>query len=153
MLSGKLNKTIKKVSEDYEEQKYNTAIAAMMTYVNLLYKQEKVSKKYIAPFLQILNPIASHVTEELWERLGFEGHIFSSKWPEYDISKIIESNVELAVQINGKVRFKITVPTSFSEEEIKEQVKNDDKLTQYIDGKQIQKIIVIKSRIVNIVVK
>lgn len=152
-IEKELNKTIKKVSEDYEEQKYNTAIAAMMTYVNLLYKQEKVSKKYIAPFLQILNPIASHVTEELWERLGFEGHIFSSKWPEYDISKIIESNVELAVQINGKVRFKITVPTSFSEEEIKEQVKNDDKLTQYIDGKQIQKIIVIKSRIVNIVVK
>ncbi len=152
-IEKELNKTIKKVSEDYEEQKYNTAIAAMMTYVNLLYKQEKVSKKYIAPFLQILNPIASHVTEELWERLGFEGHIFSSKWPEYDISKIIESNVELAVQINGKVRFKITVPTSFSEEEIKEQVKNDDKLKQYIDGKQIQKIIVIKSRIVNIVVK
>lgn len=152
-IEKELNKTIKKVSEDYEEQKYNTAIAAMMTYVNLLYKQEKVSKKYIAPFLQILNPIASHVTEELWERLGFEGHIFSSKWPEYDISKIIESNVELAVQINGKVRFKITVPTSFSEDEIKEQVKNDDKLTQYIDGKQIQKIIVIKSRIVNIVVK
>lgn len=152
-IEKELNKTIKKVSEDYEEQKYNTAIAAMMTYVNLLYKQEKVSKKYIAPFLQILNPIASHVTEELWEKLGFEGHIFSSKWPEYDISKIIESNVELAVQINGKVRFKITVPTSFSEEEIKEQVKNDDKLTQYIDGKQIQKIIVIKSRIVNIVVK
>ena len=152
-IEKELNKTIKKVSEDYEEQKYNTAIAAMMTYVNLLYKQEKVSKKYIAPFLQILNPIASHVTEELWERLGFEGHIFSSKWPEYDISKIIESNVELAVQINGKVRFKITVPTSFSEEEIIEQVKNDDKLTQYIDGKQIQKIIVIKSRIVNIVVK
>ncbi len=152
-IEKELNKTIKKVSENYEEQKYNTAIAAMMTYVNLLYKQEKVSKKYIAPFLQILNPIASHVTEELWERLGFEGHIFSSKWPEYDMSKIIESNVELAVQINGKVRFKITVPTSFSEEEIKEQVKNDDKLTQYIDGKQIQKIIVIKSRIVNIVVK
>lgn len=152
-IEKELNKTIKKVSEDYEEQKYNTAIAAMMTYVNLLYKQEKVSKKYIAPFLQILNPIASHVTEELWESLGFEGHIFSSKWPEYDISKIIESNVELAVQINGKVRFKITVPTSFSEEEIKEQVKNDDKLIQYIDGKQIQKIIVIKSRIVNIVVK
>lgn len=152
-IEKELNKTIKKVSEDYEEQKYNTAIAAMMTYVNLLYKQEKVSKKYIAPFLQILNPIASHVTEELWEKLGFEGHIFSSKWPEYDMSKIIESNVELAVQINGKVRFKITVPTSFSEEKIKEQIKNDDRLKQYIDGKQIQKIIVIKSRIVNIVVK
>ena len=89
-LEKELNKTIKKVSEDYEEQKYNTAIAAMMTYVNLLYKQEKVSKKYIKPFLQILNPIASHVTEELWERLGFKGHIFNSKWPEYDASKIVE---------------------------------------------------------------
>ena len=148
-----LNKTIKKVSEDYEEQKYNTAIAAMMTYVNLLYKQEKVSKKYIAPFLQILNPIASHVTEELWEKLGFEGHIFSSKWPEYDIAKIVDENVELAVQINGKVRFKVTVPTEFSEDEIKEKVRCDDRLKQYIDGKQIQKIIVIKSRIVNIVIK
>ncbi len=152
-IEKELNKTIKKVSEDYEEQKYNTAIAAMMTYVNLLYKQEKVSKKYIAPFLQILNPIASHVTEELWERLGFEGHIFSSKWPEYDIAKIVEENVELAVQVNGKVRFKVTVSTEFSEDEIKEKVICDNRLKQYIDGKHIQKVIVIKSRIVNIVVK
>ncbi len=152
-IEKELNKTIKKVSEDYEEQKYNTAIAAMMTYVNLLYKQDKVSKKYIAPFLQILNPIASHVTEELWERLGFEGHIFSSKWPEYDIAKIVDENVELAVQVNGKVRFKVTVSTEFSEDEIKEKVICDNRLKQYIDGKHIQKVIVIKSRIVNIVVK
>lgn len=152
-IEKELNKTIKKVSEDYEEQKYNTAIAAMMTYVNLLYKQEKVSKKYIAPFLQILNPIASHVTEELWERLGLEGHIFSSKWPEYDIAKIVDENVELAVQVNGKVRFKVTVSTEFSEDEIKEKVICDNRLKQYIDGKHIQKVIVIKSRIVNIVVK
>lgn len=152
-IEKELNKTIKKVSEDYEEQKYNTAIAAMMTYVNLLYKQEKVSKKYIAPFLQILNPIASHVTEELWERLGFEGHIFSSKWPEYDIAKIVDENVELAVQVNGKVRFKVTVSTEFSEDEIKEKVICDNRLKQYIDGKHIKKVIVIKSRIVNIVVK
>ena len=151
-LEKELNKTIKKVSEDYEEQKYNTAIAAMMTYVNLLYKQEKVSKKYIKPFLQILNPIASHVTEELWERLGFKGHIFNSKWPEYDASKIVEEYVELAVQINGKVRFKITVPTSFSEDEIKEKVKNDDRFKGYTQNKDIKKIIVIKSRIVNVVV-
>lgn len=152
-IEKELNKTIKKVSEDYEEQKYNTAIAAMMTYVNLLYKQDKVSKKYIAPFLQILNPIASHVTEELWERLGFEGHIFSSKWPEYDIAKIVDENVELAVQVNGKVRFKVTVSTEFSEDEIKEKVICDNRLKQYIDGRHIQKVIVIKSRIVNIVVK
>lgn len=150
-LEKELNKTIKKVSEDYEEQKYNTAIAAMMTYVNLLYKQEKVSKKYIKPFLQILNPVASHVTEELWEKLGFGGHIFNSKWPEYDASKIVEEYVELAVQINGKVRFKITVPTTFSEDEIKDKVENDERLSSYTINKEIKKVIVIKSRIVNIV--
>ena len=151
-IEKELNKTIKKVSEDYENQKYNTAIAAMMTFVNLLYKKEKVSKKYIKPFLQILNPIASHVTEELWEKLGFEEHIFNSNWPEYDKSKIIDETVELAVQINGKVRFKITVNSDSTEEEIKEKVKNDERLQDYTSVDNIKKIIVIKSRIVNIVI-
>ena len=151
-IEKELNKTIKKVSEDYENQKYNTAIAAMMTFVNLLYKKEKVSKKYIKPFLQILNPIASHVTEELWEKLGFEEHIFNSNWPEYDKSKIIDETVELAVQINGKVRFKITVNSDSTEEEIKEKVKNDERLQDYTSVDNIKKMIVIKSRIVNIVI-
>ncbi len=151
-IEKELNKTIKKVSEDYESQKYNTAIAAMMSYVNLLYKKQKVSLKYISPFLQILNPIASHVTEELWEKLGFEGHIFNSKWPEYDKNKIIDDVVELAIQINGKVRFKITVSSSLSEDEIKENLLSDERLSKYVNVEDIKKIIVIKSRIVNIVV-
>lgn len=150
-IEREINKTIKKVSLDYEDQKYNTAIAAMMSYVNVLYKKEKVSKKYIAPLLQILNPIASHVTEELWERLNLKGHIFNSNWPIYDESKLLSTTTELAVQINGKVRFKIVVPSDFSEQEIEKQVREDERLEKYVDLQNIKKIIVIKSRIINIV--
>ena len=100
-LDRELHCVIKKVTQDYEDMKYNTAIAAMMSYVNVLYKQEKVSKEYVKPLLQILNPVAPHVTEELWEKLGFEGYIFESKWPEYDESKMIADEIEIPVQVNG----------------------------------------------------
>ncbi len=151
-IERELNLVIKKVTNDIEEMKYNTAIAAMMSYVNVLYKQEKVDKDYIKPLLQILNPIAPHVTEELWQKLGFEGYIFESKWPDYDESKILTDTVELAVQINGVVRFKIVVDTSLTEKEIEENVLKDERLTSYTNGKSIKKVIVIKSRIVNVVV-
>lgn len=151
-LDRELNFVIKKVTNDIEEMKYNTAIAAMMSYVNVLYKQEKISKKYVKPLLQILNPIAPHVTEELWQKLGFEGYVFESKWPDYDENKIATSQVELAVQINGVVRFKVIVDSSFDESQIEEIVRKDEKLVPYVKDKQIKKIIVIKSRIVNIVI-
>ena len=151
-LDLELNKMIKKVTNDYEEMKYNTAIAAMMTYVNVLYKQEKVSKKYIKPLLQVLNPVAPHVTEELWEKLKFEGYIFESKWPDFDESKIKLDVVEIPVQINGVVRFKIEIETNLDEESIKEKVVNDERIAKYIEGKQIRKVIVIKLKIVNVVV-
>ena len=151
-LDLELNRMIKKVTNDFEEMKYNTAIAAMMSYVNVLYKQEKISKKYVKPLLQILNPVAPHVTEELWEKLGLEGYIFESKWPECDESKIKLDVVEIPVQINGVVRFKIEIEADLSEDEIKEKVINDERITKYIDGKQVKKIIVIKSKIVNVVI-
>lgn len=152
-LDKELNKTIKKVSNDYEEMKYNTAIAAIMTYVNVIYKQEKVSKKYVKPLLQILNPVAPHVTEELWEKLGFENHIFNSKWPNVDESKLIEENVEIPVQINGTLRFKIKIDMNLSEDEVKKIVLNDSRLNGYItDNKNVRNIIVIKNRIVNVVI-
>ena len=151
-LDLELNKMIKKVTSDFEEMKYNTAIAAMMSYVNVLYKQEKVSKKYVKPLLQVLNPVAPHVTEELWQNLGLEGYIFESKWPEYDESKITLDVVEIPVQINGVVRFKIEIEANLDEESIKEKVINDERITKYIDGKEIKKVIVIKSKIVNVVV-
>ncbi len=152
VLDKELNYVIKKVTSDIDEMKYNTAIAAMMSYVNVLYKEEKVSKKYIKPFLQILNPIAPHVTEELWEILGFEGYIFESNWPSFDESKLIMDQVELAVQINGAVRFKVNVDSNLDEKQIEDIVIADERLNKYTEGKSIKKIIVIKSKIVNIVV-
>ena len=151
-LEKEINAVIKKVSQDYEDMKYNTAIAAMMSYVNVLYKQEKISKKYVKPLLQILNPVAPHVTEELWERLGFEGYIFESKWPEYDESKIVLDEIEIPVQVNGTVRYKINVPADSSEEEIEKVALAAEQLKNYLVGKEIKKVIVIKSKIVNVVI-
>ncbi len=151
-LDLELNKMIKKVTNDFEEMKYNTAIAAMMTYVNILYKQEKVASKYIKPLLQVLNPVAPHVTEELWQRLGFEGYIFETKWPEYDETKLITETVEIPVQINGVVRFKIMLDVNLTETEIKERIFADDRINKYIEGKEILKVVIIKGKIANIVV-
>ena len=151
-LDRELNVTIKKVSEDYEDMKYNTAIAAMMSYVNVLYKQEKVSKKYVRPLIQLLNPIAPHVTEELWERLGFEGYLFESKWPEYDEAKLVADEIEIPVQVNGTVRYRINVPSDADEAKIEATAKADPALANYMAGKEIKKVIVIKSKIVNIVI-
>ena len=151
-LDKELNLTIKKVSQDYEDMKYNTAIAAMMSYVNVLYKQEKVSKKYVKPLLQILNPVAPHVTEELWQRLGFEGYIFESTWPKYDESKIVSEEIEIPVQVNGTVRYRINVPANADEKTIEKIATEVPALSNYLNGKEIKKVIVIKSKIVNIVI-
>lgn len=150
-LDRELHSVIKKVTQDYEDMKYNTAIAAMMSYVNVLYKQEKVSKEYVKPLLQILNPVAPHVTEELWQRLGFEGYIFESKWPEYDESKMVADEIEIPVQVNGTVRYRIKVPSNSDEKTIEEIAKSAEALKNYMPGKEIKKVIVIKSKIVNIV--
>ena len=150
-LDREVNFVIKKVSQDYEDMKYNTAIAAMMSYVNVLYKQNKVSKKYIKPLLQILNPVAPHVTEELWEKLNLGGYIFESKWPTYDESKIVSDEIEIPVQINGTVRYKINIPAQSDEKEIEKIALEAPALKNYIAGKEIKKVIVIKSKIVNIV--
>ena len=150
-LDRELNITIKKATEDFEDMKYNTAIAQMMSYVNVLYKQEKVSKKYIKPLLQVLNPVAPHVTEELWQKLGFEGYVFESKWPEYDETKLVADEIEVPVQINGKIRYKINVAADSDEATIEQIAKDAPALQNYLEGKEIKKIIVIKSKIVNIV--
>lgn len=151
-LDREMNIMIKKVTSDYEDMKYNTAIACMMSYINLLYKQDKVNIKYIKPFLQVLNPVAPHVTEELWETLGLEGNIFKNTWPEYDENKMVADTIEMAVLINGTVRFKVEVDSNNDEKEIENIVRNDEKLKQYTQDKQIKKIIVVKGRVINVVV-
>ena len=152
-LESEMHAMIKKVSNDYKEMKFNTAIAAMMSYINLLYKEEKVDIKYVEPLLILLNPVAPHVTEEVWEALGLEGHIFEAKWPEYDETKLVKDEIEIPVQVNGNVRYKISVSSSSDEEKIKEVATSDEKLKKYTEGKTIVKVIVIKNKIVNIVVK
>ena len=148
-----LNKTIKKVTEDYEAMKFNTAVAQMMTFVNVVYKKGEISKEDLSKFLIILNPTAPHVAEELWNKcIDNNSMIVDQSWPKYDESKIKTSTVEIAVQVGGKVRFTITHTVGATENEVKEQVLNDERLKPYIEGKEIKKAIIIPGRIANIVV-
>ena len=148
-----LNKTIKKVAEDYEAMKFNTAIAQMMTFINVVYKKGVISKEDLSKFLIILNPAAPHVTEELWNRcIDEHSMIVDASWPTYDESKIKTSTVEIAVQVCGKVKFILAHETGISAEDLTAQVLADERLKPYIDGKEIKKTIIVPGRIANIVV-
>lgn len=150
-LERELNKTVKKVTEDYESMKYNTAIAQMMTFVNVVYKVGKISVEDLNKFLIVLNPVAPHVTEEVWSKFN-DNMIIDASWPKYDESKIKTDNIELAVQVNGAVKFRISVRHGASKEEIEEVVMNDENLDKYINRENIKKIIIVPGRIVNFVV-
>ena len=152
-LARELNKTIKKVTEDYEAMKFNTAVAQMMTFVNVVYKKGVISKEDLSKFLIILNPTAPHVAEELWNKcIDNTSMIVDQVWPKYDETKIQTSTVEIAVQVGGKVRFTIAHGVDATADEVKEQVLNDERLKPYIEGKEIKKVIIIPGRIANIVV-
>ena len=149
-LETKMHQTIKKVSGDFESLKYNTAIAAMMALINEFYKKNAVTKGEFKTLLLLLNPVAPHITEEIWERTGFEGRIYQSVWPEYEEAKTIEATVEIAVQINGKVKATLCVASDIEKEDAvaagKEAIKDK------INGNIIKEIYV-PGRLVNLVVK
>jgi len=147
-----LHKTIKKVGDDIETFGFNTAISAMMILLNHLTKQPTRPKAVIEKFVLLLSPFAPHIAEELWEKLAHTDSLAYEPWPEYDEELIKEKEIELAVQVNGKIKDRITVPANADEEQIKQQVLASEKVTAAIAGKQPKKIIVIKSRLVNIVV-
>lgn len=149
-LETKMHQTIKKVSSDYENLKYNTAIAAMMALLNEFYKKNAVTRDEYRTLLALLNPTAPHITEELWEKMGYDGHIYESSWPEYEEAKTVEDSVEIAVQINGKVRAVIQVEKDAAKEDVIAKAKEAiaDKLTG-----NIVKEIYVPGRIVNIVQK
>ncbi|MCL2434198.1 MAG: class I tRNA ligase family protein, partial [Clostridia bacterium] len=147
------HQTIKKVTEDYEKMKFNTAVAAMMTLVNGINDAGALPDYMLKWFLQIFNPIAPHITEEMWQLCGYDGDITFEPWPEYDPGKCIEAMQEMAVQINGKVRARITFPAGAAEDEIKNTALSDNNVVQWIAGKQIIKFLVVPGRLVNIVVK
>ena len=149
-LESKMHQTIKKVSSDYESLKYNTAIAAMMTLVNEFYKAGKVTRKEFETLLILLNPVAPHMTEELWADLGYEGRLYQTAWPEFDEEKTVEAVAEIAVQINGKMRGTIKIAKDADKEPAIAAAKEAvaDKLTG-----NIVKEIYVPGRIVNIVQK
>ena len=143
--------TVKKVSEDYESLNFNTAISQMMIFVNSVYKQEVFPKEYAIGFLKLLNPIAPHISEELNEMLGNNECLATSSWPKYDESKTVKSDVEIAVQVNGKLRGTIKVNKDEDDEIVKKYAFEVENVKNNISGKEIKKVIVVKNKIVNIV--
>ncbi|MCK9430357.1 MAG: leucine--tRNA ligase [Candidatus Omnitrophica bacterium] len=146
-----MHKTIKKVSEDFNDFKFNTAIASLMELTNAVY-QIGADKEVFSRLVIMLSPITPHFSEELWQELGNKESIFKSSWPKYDPELLIEENVELVIQINGKIRSKIQVPRSISEDKLKELVLKDEKLAAWLEGKPPKKFIVVPQRLVNIVI-
>lgn len=152
-LETKMHQTIKKVSQDFETLKYNTAIAAMMALVNDFYSVGKITRGEMKTLLVLLNPVAPHMTEEMWEGFGFEGRLYNHPWVKWDEAKTVENTVEMAVQVNGKVRATVSVSLDDSKDTVKEKVMKNEELLKYIEGKNIVKEIYVPGRIYNIVVK
>ena len=147
------NQTVKKVTTDYEALGFNTAISQLMIFINECYKEEVVPKKYAEGFVKMIYPITPHVGEEMWQILGHDNTIAFEAWPEYDESKLTEDTVEIAVQVNGKLRATININVNDDEETIKQKALAEENVIRHIEGKEIVKVIVIKGKIVNIVVK
>ena len=154
-LESKMHQTIKKVSSDYESLKYNTAIAAMMTLVNEFYKAGKVTRKEFETLLILLNPVAPHMTEELWEKLGHshDEQLAYYPWPKYEEAKCVESTVEIAVQVNGKVKARLKVAADITSEDAIAAAKADPAVAEALAGKTVVKEIYVKGRLVNLAVK
>ncbi|MGM8140022.1 leucine--tRNA ligase [Enterococcus italicus] len=145
------NQTVKKVTEDYNQLHFNTAISQMMVFVNEAYKAESLCYEYVEGFVQLLAPIAPHISEELWEVLGNKDGISYVAWPTFDEAAIVENEVEMVIQVNGKVRSKVTVALN-EDKAIIEKLATEDALVQdFISGKTIRKVIVVANKLVNIV--
>ncbi len=152
-LEATVHRTIKKVSEDIEGLKFNTAIAAMMSLVNEIYAKKSVTKGELKTLLQLLNPFAPHMTEEMWEIMKFGGEIAYSAWPVFDEAKCVDDVIEIAVQINGKLKGRITIPADADEKTALDAAKSDEKVANELNGKTVIKEIYVKGKIVNIVVR
>ena len=147
-----MNKAIKKVSTDIEEMKFNTAVSTFMTIVNEFYKEKKINTAEFKTLLQLLNPFAPHMTEELFSKLS-DKTIADTPWPTYDDSKTIDDEIELPIQINGKVKATISIILDSSEETVKDLVHKNETIQNQLSDKTIVKEIYVKNKIYNIVVR
>ncbi len=152
-LQSTLHKTIKKVSEDFEAMKFNTAIAAMMSFVNDAYEAQTIGREDMGVLLRLLAPVSPHIAEELWQRLGFKGLICRAAWPQHDPALCQDEVREIAVQVNGKVRGRITIDAAADSAAIERIALDDPHVKAWIEGKTVVKVIVVQGKIVNIVVK
>lgn len=152
-LEASIHKLIKKVTNDIDNMKFNTAIAAMMAFINDVYEVGSITKDELVTLITLLNPFAPHLTEEMWENMGNTTFLSLEKWPEYDEAKTVENSIEIAVQINGKLRSTITIAKDASKDDAIASAKADAKVAEAIDGKTVVKEIYVPGRIVNIVVK
>jgi len=151
-VARKLHQTIAKVTADTESLDYNTAIAAMMEYVNLLREQGAGSRQAVEPLLIMLAPYAPHLTEELWAALGHDRSIFRASWPSYDATLAAAGDVEVVVQVNGKVRGRVTVSRGATEAQVVALALKDESVRKFVDGKPVRKTVYVQDRLLNLVV-
>ena len=152
-LENNMHKTIKKVSDDIEKMKFNTAIAALMSLVNDFYKAGSITRGEFRTLLLLLNPTAPHITEEMWQNCGFEGYIHNAEWPSYDEDKTRDDEIEIVFQVNGKIRGKMSVAAGLDRDALSEFVMAKDEVSAAVGDKQIVKVIAVPDKLVNIVVR
>ena len=150
-LMSSMHKTIKKVSEDIEAMKFNTAIAAVMTLLNTIYDNGTINRAELRDLLLIVNPFAPHVTEEIWQNMAFGGMLNEASWPSFDEAKTVDNTVEIVLQVMGKVRSRMTIAVDMPKDEVLAAAKADPKIAELIDGKTVKKEIYVPGKLVNIV--
>jgi leucyl-tRNA synthetase len=148
----KLHQTIRKVGGDLEALQYHTAIAAMMEYVNLLKKEGQGGRALVEPLIVLLAPFAPHFAEECWERLGHRETVFAARWPAHDPELARDPEVEMVVQVNGKVRARIQLPAGTPEAEAVARARAEPAVRKFLDGTKIEKVVFVQDRLVNLVV-
>ncbi|WP_077307953.1 leucine--tRNA ligase [Terribacillus halophilus] len=150
-LQKSYHETVKKVTEDFESLRFNTGISQMMVFINDCYKASVIPQEFAEGFVKMLSPVAPHLTEELWSKLGHEETITYEAWPVYDESKLIEQEVEIVLQAMGKMRAKIMVPHDASKEELEKIALSNDQMASWLEGKTVRKVIVVPGKLVNVV--
>ncbi|NHM33115.1 leucine--tRNA ligase [Neobacillus terrae] len=145
------HQTVKKVTEDYEGLRFNTAISQMMVFINEAYKATTIPKEYMEGFVKMLSPLCPHVAEELWEKLGHSGTITYEAWPAFDEAKLIDKEIEIVLQVNGKVKAKVMVPADADKEALEKTAMEDERVKEQLEGKTIRKVITVPGKLVNIV--